>query len=71
MIDEELCGVVDRLNATGHHHTLEVEVRLAAFEGDHDEYGFSKFLPEFREKGTVTIINSAWDRIFHSSPHNH
>ena len=70
-MDAELCGVADRLNATGHHHTLEAEVRLTAVEGDHREYDFSEFLPEFREKGTVTIIDATGNRIFHSSPHIH
>ena len=69
-IDEQLCGLVDRLNVMGYHHTLEAEVRLTAIDGDYEEYDFTKFLPKFREKGVVTVIDAARDRIFHSSPRN-
>ena len=72
-IDEALCGVVDRLNAAGCHHTLEAEVRFAAIRGDHrDCCDFTKLLPKFREKGTVTIrdLSSGGDRLLHSSVHN-
>ena len=56
-IDEQLCGLVDRLNAMGYLHTLEAEVRLTVIGGYHTvEHDFAKLLPKFREKGVVTII---------------
>ena len=72
-IDKELCELVDRLGATGYRHTLEAELRLTGIKGDRGEYDFAKFLPEFREKGAVTIVDVTWrgDQLLHSSAHNH
>ena len=71
-VDDRLCGLVDLLRAKGHRHTLEVELRLMKYEGDPTRvYDFSKFLPGFREKGVVTIIDTVHnDRLLHSSTHN-
>ena len=36
--------------------------------GDPREHDFSKFLPEFREKGVVTVVDADdGDRLLHSS----
>lgn len=68
LIDEQLCGLVDRLCVTGYRHTLEVELRFTDIWGDFGEYDFTKVLPEFREKGVVTIIDTAQnDRVLHRS----
>ena len=72
LVDEQLCGLVGRLCTMGYHHTLEVEVRLARIEGDLGKYDFTKILPGFREKGTVTIVDTAHGnrRLHHSSARN-
>ena len=67
-VDEQLCGLVDRLRTAGYNRTLEVKLRLAKYEGDPGEYDFTKFLPGFREKGVVTIIDAFHgNRLLHSS----
>ena len=72
MIDKELCRLVDRLRATGYRHTLEVELRLTKIGHDVRKCVFTKFLPEFREKGIVTIVGGEHgDRVLHSSAQNH
>ena len=70
-IDGQLCGLVGQLCVMGYRHTLEVELQLTKVE-DHPGYcDFTRFLPEFREKGVVTIIDAAHgDRLLHSSIHN-
>ena len=41
-------------------------------ENDPGEYDFIGFLPEFREKGVVTIIDAVHgNRLLHSSVHDH
>lgn len=60
-IDKQLCDLVDRLRATGYHHTLEVELCFTLCEGYPNEDDFTKFLPGFREKGTVTVICATRD----------
>ena len=57
-IDEQLCGLVDRLRAAGYHQTLEAELRPTEIEGDPRKFDFAKFLPGFREKGVVTVIDT-------------
>ena len=63
-IDEQLCGLVDQLRGSGYRHTLEVEVgfaKIVEYPGRHDP---ANFLPEFRGKGIVTIIDvSSGDRL--------
>ena len=68
LLDEELCGLVDRLRATGYRHILEAELRLTKIEDDPGAWDFTKFLPKFREKGAVTVVDAAHgDRLLHSS----
>jgi len=69
-IDEELCVLVDRLRTTGYRHTLEAELRLKKIKDDPGRWDFTKFLPEFRGKGIVTVVDAAHgDRLLHSSTH--
>jgi len=67
LIDKQLYDLVARLGRTGHRRTLEVEVRFTEIDGDPGKYEFTKFLPKFREKGVVTIVDAAHDRVLHSS----
>jgi len=62
--DELLCELVARLGRTGYHHTLEVELRLIEAERGFSEHDvdLAKVLPEFRERGIVTITNFVCDR---------
>ena len=72
LIDEQLCGLVDRLRGMGYHHTLEAELRFTKIGDDPDKYDFAKILPEFRRKGVVTVIDAVHgDRLLHSSAHYH
>jgi len=71
--DGHLCGLVDRLRAKGHCHALEVELRFSCIEGDLSKVDFTEllFLPGFREKGVVTIVDAKnGNRVLHSSTHN-
>ena len=71
IIEKQLCGLVDRLRATGYRRTLKVELRVMGVGGDQGEYDFTEFLHRFREKGDVVIIDAAHgDRILHCSTHN-
>ena len=71
-IDKQLCGLVERLRLMGYHHTLEAELRLETAEDYPGEHTFTRFLPGFREKGTVTIKDAAHrDRVLYSSTHSH
>ena len=71
-VDELLCQLVDQLHATRPNHTLEVELRLTGIYGDTEGYNFNVFLPKFREKGVVTIVDVAHgDRVLHFSTHNY
>jgi len=67
LIDEQLCELVARLGWAGYRHTLEVEVRFAEVEDDPRKYEFTEFLPKFKEKGIVTIIDTVRDLVLHSS----
>ena len=70
-VDKELCELVDRLRARGYHRTLVVELQLMTFGDDPGKYDFTRFLPEFREKGIVAIVDTAHgDRVLHSSARN-
>ena len=62
LVDEQLCGLVHRLDAMEYHHTLEVELQLKK-PVDSGRYDFTGFLSKFREKGLVAIING--NRVFH------
>ena len=67
--DEQLCELVDRLRRMGHRHTLETELRMRfeCREVDTSGIDFTAFLPRFREKGIVTIVDNACNRILYSS----
>ena len=65
-VDEQLCALVDRLRRMGHRHTLEAKLRFGFTEND-SGIDFTAFLPRFREKGIVTIVDDACNRILHSS----
>ena len=68
LIDNALCGLVDRLGATGYRRTLEVELRLMVTEDGLGGHDFAKFFPGFEEKGVVTVIDVFCDnRVLHSS----
>ena len=67
-IDKQLSKLVDRLRAMGHSHTLEAELRFTQLKGDLSEYDFTKFLPQFREKGVLTVTDAAHGgSVVHSS----
>lgn len=56
--DERLCKLVARLGRMGYSHTLEVEFRLSGGGETHSEHDLTKFLPRFKHKGVVTIIDT-------------
>jgi len=67
-IDKQLCGLMDRLRATGHRHTLEVEFRFTNTEDGLSKVDFTKLLPGFKEKGAVTVIDATrGDRVLYST----
>lgn len=71
LIDNQLCRLVDRLRTMGYCHTLEIELRLTKIRDDPGKFGFPKALPEFREKGVVTITDTLHGaRLLHSSAHS-
>jgi len=71
LFDEQLCQLMDRLRPTGYHHTLEAELRLTEIRRDFDQCDFTMFLPKFREKGIVTIVDAVdGNRLLHSSTHS-
>lgn len=53
--DNTLCGLVDRLQSSGYKHTLEVELR-ADIVNIRGEVTHEKFLPKFKKKGRVRIV---------------
>ena len=67
-MDKQLCEVVDRLRAMGHHHTLEVELRFSRVEDD--LIYFTKIFPRFEEKGVVTITDRACGDLIYRSARN-
>ena len=71
-IDEQLCGLVDRLRAAGYCRTLVAELQLMWIEDrDPGEHDFTAFLPKFREKGVVTVVDTDNGNRLHSSAHDH
>ena len=65
-VDEQLCGLVDKLRARGYHHILEVELefsKIVCHPGKHDP---THLLPEFRRKGIVTVIDGSSGDRFHA-----
>ena len=72
LIDKQLCGLVDRLHVMGYDHTLEAELHLRGIVSGPGEDGFIKFLPGFRERGIVTIIDAnRGDHFLRSSARTH
>ena len=70
--DKQLCGLVDWLCVMGYCHTLEAELHLRGIVGGPGEDDFTKFLPEFRERGTVTIVDAnCGDHFLRSSARTH
>jgi len=67
LVDKWLCELVTRLGTAGYRHTLEVEVRLTEPGDDRRRCEFTEFLPGFREKGVVTIIDAARNLVLYSS----
>ena len=58
LIDKQSCRLVDRLRTAGYRHTLEAELQLREVGGDPEAYEFTAFLPEFIEKGLVTVVDA-------------
>ncbi|KAF9645699.1 hypothetical protein BDM02DRAFT_3189483 [Thelephora ganbajun] len=54
-VDDTICGLVDRLQASGYKHTLELEFRMDSVESGEEVDG-KDFLPKFQEKGLVRIV---------------
>ena len=70
-IDEELCGLADRLRATGYRHTLEAELRFLRITDGTEEHGLTEVLPKFKEKGLVSVFDvDHGGYVFYSSAHN-
>ena len=68
LVDDQLCELVDRLCAMGYRHTLKAELRFFDVRDDPKIHNYATFLPKFREKGTVTVVNTTHDsRLLHSS----
>ncbi|KAF9645177.1 hypothetical protein BDM02DRAFT_3120599 [Thelephora ganbajun] len=56
--DDMICELVDRLQVSGYEHTLELEL-----QADSVELGGEDFLPKFKEKGLVRIIEVSSGRV--------
>ena len=64
---------MDRLLTTGYRHTLEAELRIKNIAGypGLKHANFTNVLPEFKEKGVVTFIDTdRGDQVLYSSAHN-
>ena len=61
--DGMICGLVDRLQALGYKHTLEVEFRANCVELG-GEMRQENFLPKFREKGRVRVVEDLTGRFW-------
>ena len=53
--DDVICELVDRLQKSGYKHTLEVVFR-AEFFNLNEEVDHDKFLPKFKRRGRVRIV---------------
>ena len=65
--DEQPCELVDRLRGMGHRHILEAKLRFEFIEVDVSGVDFTAFLPRFKEKGIVTMVDGTCNRILYSS----
>lgn len=61
--DDMVCGLVDRLRMSGCRHTLELEFRAEFVELDGKVY-HKEFLPRFKEKGRVRIVEISSGRFW-------
>ncbi|KAF9647254.1 hypothetical protein BDM02DRAFT_3117393 [Thelephora ganbajun] len=61
--DDTICGLVDRLQASGYKYTLELELQADSVELG-EEAHHKDFLPKFKEKGLVRIIDFASGRVW-------
>ena len=67
-LDAELNGLVDRLRASGYKRTLELEFRHSHYFAETvSDAGPDGFLPKFREKGRVTVLETTGERILYCS----
>ena len=53
--DDTICELVERLERSGYTHTLEVKFR-AQFVDLEEEVDHEEFLPKFKKKGRVSIV---------------
>jgi hypothetical protein len=58
-LDAELNRLVDRLRASGHQHTLDLEFRSGRRFAEELLAGLDGFLPKFKEKGRVIISETS------------
>lgn len=61
--DDMICALVGRLQKSGNKNTLEVELQADTAEAD-EEGRHEKFLPKFREKGRVRIVDVSSGRLW-------
>jgi len=54
--DDMICGLVDRLRVAGNEHTLVVEFQTRQAKEMEAEVYNKKFLPKFKEKGQVGVV---------------
>ena len=67
-LDTGLSSLVDRLRASGHHHVLDVDFRRDVnFAKRVLGAGPDGFLPKFRERGRVTILETPSERVLYCS----
>lgn len=72
-VDKQLCGLAERLRTMGYGHTLEAELRIENIAGylGLEHANFTNILPEFKEKGVLTVVDTdGGDRVIHSSVYN-
>ena len=59
--DNMICGLVDRLRMSGYRHTLELELQIAYLKLGKQRH--ERFLPKFKEKGLVRIVEVLSGRV--------
>ena len=70
LVDKQMCELVNQLSAMGYRRTLEAELRFINPTGNLEINDYTRFLPGFREKGVVTVVDVArGNRILHCSAH--
>ena len=58
-LDDAVCGLVDRLCASGYKHTLEIEFHLDEDDDINPNLDYTNLLAKFREKGRVRILSTS------------